>query len=266
MIEFYKDNLVPPELCRILCEVVPKKHHVPVRFYNQRQKHLYGELGPYPLGSVKIPRRKKPSAIDINLNPIYEAGCTCSRTRESYAAYSPTSALWRLLLEVCLHEFGHVATKEVAHKMNQHEYHRRYSRVYKATEELAEEWKDRRIERILRVDPRLGQPKYISGYLGARLIRWGSQAKDIPGYYPFIIERRCQMTGGQVTAGDMLRKLNVNPYDYTNAYAVLKRASEGIGIDYVDKVGRHHKLYTWGDVPLVAQRFDQDCLREATSW
>ncbi len=45
MIEFYKDNLVPSELCRLLYEAVPKEYHVPVRFYNWRRKHLYGESG-----------------------------------------------------------------------------------------------------------------------------------------------------------------------------------------------------------------------------
>ncbi len=70
------------------------------------------------------------------------------------------------------------------------------------------------------------------------------------------------MTGGQLTAGDVLHKLHVEPYDYTNAYILLRRVSEGIGVDYVDRAGRHHKLYTWGDVPLIAERFDRAELRE----
>ncbi len=102
----------------------------------------------------------------------------------------------------------------------------------------------------------------MSGYLGARLIKWRKSVKDEPGCYPFIMERRCQMTGGQLTAGDVLRKLNIQRHRYTNAYALLRKASEGIGIDYVDRVGRHHKLYTWGDVPLIAERFDRAELRE----
>ncbi len=109
MISFHKDNLVPPELCRLLYEAVPKEYHVPVRFHNQRRKHLYGESGLYPAGSVRISRHKKPSPIDINLNPIYEFK---EKTEHSFSALAPSSALWRLLVEVCLHEFGHVATKE----------------------------------------------------------------------------------------------------------------------------------------------------------
>ncbi|MDP9456819.1 MAG: hypothetical protein M3Q60_13825 [Actinomycetota bacterium] len=262
MIEFYKDNLVPPELCRMLYEAVPKEHHVPVRFHNRRRKDVYGESGHYPAGSVGVKRRKKPSHIDINLNPIYEAGQGRSKGRESFSALAPSSALWRLLVEICLHEFGHVATKEEMFRMNQHEYYHGDGSVYDATERLADEWRDHRIAKILKIDPRLGQPRYMSGYLGARLIKWKKVVKDAPGYYPFIMERRCQMTGGQLTAGDVLRKLNIQHHSYKNAYALLREASKGIGVDYVDRAGRHHKLYTWGEIPLLAERFDRAKLRE----
>ncbi len=67
----------------------------------------------------------------------------------------------------------------------------------------------------------------MSGYYGARLIRWREHAKDEPGCFPYIMVRRCQRTSGQLTAGDVLRK-----------------------------------LYTWGDVPLLARRFDAAGLRE----
>ncbi len=90
MIRFYKDNLIPSELCRMLCEVVPKEYHVQVRFHNRRRKHLYGESGLYPAGGVCLPRHKKPSPIDINLNPIYEFK---GRTGHSFSALAPSSAL-----------------------------------------------------------------------------------------------------------------------------------------------------------------------------
>ncbi len=259
MIEFYKDNLVPSELCRLLYEAVPKDYHVPVRFYNRWRKDVHGKSG-YPRGSVRIQRGKQPSHININLNPLFADALSSEERR----AHAPTSSVWRLLVEVCLHEFGHVATQKEMFRMNQHEYHAEGwgGRVYNATEDLADDWRDRRIAKILRTDSRLGQPRYMSGYLGARLIKWKKVVKDAPGYYPFIVERRCQMTGGQLTAGDVLRKLNVQHLKYTNAYALLREASKGIGVDYVDRAGRHHKLYTWGDVPLIAERFDRVKLRE----
>ena len=263
MIEFYKDNLVPPELCRLLYQVAPKKYHVPVRFHNRRKKDVHGYRGRLPLGTLNTKHGKEPLHIDINLNPIY--GSLGWRKVDSPEPIAPSSAIWRLLLEVCLHEFGHVATNQAALKMNYHEYHAKYGhgRVYKFTEQLADDWRDRQIERILRIDSRLGQPLYITGYFGARLLRWREWAKDWPGCYPYIMERRCQRTGGQLTTGDVLRRLSINPRSYTNAYALLRRASEGLGIDYVDRAGRRHKLYRWGAVPLLAQRFDRSELRKS---
>ncbi len=55
--------------------------------------------------------------------------------------------------------------------------------------------------------------------------------------------------------------LDISPRDHTNAYDVLRRASAGIGIHYLDAAGRHHKLYTWGDLPLLRRRLDPQRLR-----
>jgi hypothetical protein len=256
MIEFHNDRLVPPELCRILYQAVPKVCHVPVRFHNWRRKDLYGERGSYPLGSMRARKHNVESAyIDINLNPLYEA----SWWRHSRYTSAPSSFVWRTLLEVCLHEFGHVATRDLALKMNRHEYKAEYGlgKVYLATERLADEWRDLRVAKILKNNSRLGQPRHMTGYLGARLIRWRKQVKDIPGCRTYIAERRCSWTGAQLTVGDVLRQLGIEPRRYTNVYRILRRVSEGVGVDYVDRAGRHHKLYTWGDVPVLAQRLDE---------
>ena len=259
MIRFYKDNLVPAELCHMLHEIVPKKYHVPVRFHNRRRKDVHGEVGRCPLGSVTPKSNGYPSHIDINLNPIYKAMVWDTGSLPC----APSSALWRLLVEVTLHEFGHVATWRTALKMNQHEYGAEYGRgrVYKTIEHLANEWMDQSIARILRHDPRLGQPRFMTGYFGARLVKWKKQVKDISGNYTYIMERRCNHSGGQLTAGDVLRQLDIDPHSYTYAYVLLRRASQGIGINYTDRAGRRHKLYTWGDVPLLAGRLEVANLR-----
>jgi hypothetical protein len=259
MIEFHNDRLVPPELCRILYQAVPKAWHVPVRFHNRRRKDLYGERGRYPLGSMYAKHNVESAYIDINLNPLYEASLWRSSSYTSAYTSAPSSFVWRKLLEVCLHEFGHVATHDLALKMNQHEYEAEYGlgKVYLATERLANEWRDLRVAKILKNNSRLGQPGHMTGYLGARLIRWKEGAKDIPGCFEYIAERRCSWTGAQLTAGDLLRQLGIEPRRYTNVYRILRRVSEGVGVDYVDRAGRHHKLYTWGDVPVLAQRLDE---------
>jgi hypothetical protein len=35
MIVFHSDQLVPPELCRLLYQTVPEERHAPVIFFNQ---------------------------------------------------------------------------------------------------------------------------------------------------------------------------------------------------------------------------------------
>jgi hypothetical protein len=197
----------------------------------------------------------QPAHIDINLNPLYED----SFSRRSPRVSAPSSFIWRKLVDVCFHEFGHVATWERALHLNQHEYHARYGygKVYKATERLADEWRDRRVSKIIESDPRLGQPRHLTGYLGARLIRWKKSAKDFPGCFEYIAEHRCRWTRAQLTAGDLLRQLGIEPRRYTNAYRILRRVSEGVGVEYADRAGRHHKLYTWGDVPVLAKRLGE---------
>jgi hypothetical protein len=252
MIEFHNDHLVPPELCRLLYQAVPKKYHVPVTFHNRRRKDVYGDQGPYPRGRLHLKAAKMPSHIDINLNPIYESSW---RSRRSYVT-APSTAIWRTLLEVCLHEFGHVATNWVVRRIDHHEYGY-VGAVYWAAEKLADEWMELRIARILQSDPRLCQPQYITGYLGARLAKWRAYASELEsGKYcsAYIKEMRCRKTNAQLTTGDVLSVLNIHTFLYSNAYELLRRVSEGIGFDYLDNAGRRHKLYTWGDVPILAER------------
>src|SRR5918993_2271196 len=163
MIEFHNDRLVPPELCRMLHQAVPKACHVPVRFHNRRRKDLYEERGRNPLGEMSPGKGgTQPAHIDVNLNPLYEA--SFQRRRSSVSA--PSSSIWWELVDVCFHEFGHVATWERSLHLNKHEYHAQYGygKVYKATERLADEWRDRRVARIIESEQRLGQPRHLTGY------------------------------------------------------------------------------------------------------
>jgi hypothetical protein len=42
--------------------------------------------------------------------------------------------------------------------------------------------------------------------------------------------------------------------EFHNDRRLLRRVSDGVGIDYTDGAGRRHKLYTWGDVPILVER------------
>ena len=270
MISFHGDRLVGEELCRLLYQVVPREHHVPIIFHNNASstgvpRHLRTRRSK-PLGTY-MQRPNGSAKIGIDLNVIIFAG------EVGHAAHmARATSLWKTLLGTCLHEFGHRATSRAAEKLNQHEYGaaRSSGRVYRLTEELANTWRDERFERILREDTRLGQPHALRGYLGYRLARereylrrWiderGSRgslrARDVK-------EGRIFLTGAQLAAGDMLAELGIAPYLYTNAYRVLRRASleAGVGIRHVDAAGRVHLLYQWGDVPILVQHIKHEDL------
>ena len=265
MIEYHNDRLVPPELCRLLYHAVPKSAHVPVRFFNWHD--AYGELRreksrgySTPFGTFMPGERPW---IGINLNAVYFKAADYVHPR-----LASSTAVWRTLLAVCLHEFGHSATREIIERMNRHEYEIGWGRVYRRTEQLAEDWKDLHLGRILTYDPRLGQPRCITGYLSALLARRRVELKkrisqsDGANEWPsvrasYFKEQRVWKTGAQLTCGDVLRELGLEPKRFSNAYRVLRRASEGVGVDYVDGAGRRHKLYTWGDMPLLRKRLEE---------
>jgi hypothetical protein len=269
LIEFHGDKLVPPELCTLLYHAVPKSAHVPVRFFNwhdaygeRRQEKSRGYSTPF--GTFMPGKRPW---IGINLNAIYFKAADYHHPR-----LAPSTAVWRTLLEVCLHEFGHSATREIIERMNRHEYETGWGRVYRRTEQLAEDWKDLHLGRILTYDPRLGQPRCITGYLSALLARrrvelrkqisQSDGANERPSVRAsYFKEQRCWKAGAQLTSGDVLRELGLDPRLYPNSYGVLRRASGDVGVDYLDGAGRRHKLYAWGDVPLLRERM-QDRLDE----
>ena len=124
-------------------------------------------------------------------------------------------------------------------------------------EMIAERWSLQTMCQIRDIDTRLGQPTLLRGYLGARLAKEyielydGLFGRRLDG---FAKERRWLKTGAQLSSGDMLILLGLNRRDVPKAYRALRRVSEGVGITYVDRAKRRHRLYTWGDVPIIGQR------------
>ncbi len=253
MIAIHNDHLVPPELCRLLHQAVPKKHHVPVRFFNRHNvygeptRRGHGRWGSKPVGVFVRVRRPW---IGIDLSRLYTFSFDLHRGLAS------STAVWRTLLDVCLHEFGHKATRELTDGLNRYEWMANpFGRVYRYKEQLADDWKDQRVAQILRCDPRLGQPRRITGYLSVRLAEQRTRLRQLifepsdvqitgsvrAGY---VKEQRCWRTGAQLTCGDVLHELGLEPRLYKNAYRMLRRVSDGVGVDYIDGAGRRHKLYT----------------------
>ena len=255
MIQYSGDSLVPAELCRLLYLTVPDELHVPVAFHNR----------PTPLVDRRALASCHGDQIHVNLNKVYAAALL------GLNPGAPTVRVWKTLLNTCYHEFGHVATwREVEAVGDAYWSDRGHSYV----EGLADDWCDQRIAILLEHDGRLAQPRSLTGYLGLRVMRLMDRwHRTLTAHHrrgspnngsvraAVVREVRCRRTGGQLSAGDVLVSLDISPRDYVNAHEVLRRASADIGIDYLDAAGRHHKLYRWGDLPLLRRRLDPQRLR-----
>jgi len=247
MIQFYGDHLAPPELCRLLYLTVPEEFHVPVVFHNHTTSEIDGPWLAVCAGG---------KLIHLKLHRIYADVHSMSE--------SMTVRTWRRLLEVCYHEFGHVANwdeiDDALHAAYPHD-----DRAHEYIEELADGWRDRRLRTLLDHDARLAQPTLLRGYLGARISREMDLLKGTPkgsGKAAYVKEVRTRRTGGQLRAGDVLAHLHL-PNTGANLRG-LRRVSEdiGAGIEYVDSSDRHHKLYTWGDLRLLAAHVVETAVEE----
>jgi hypothetical protein len=240
MITFHNDQLVPPELCRLLSQTVPEEFHVPVIFFNQPHPWTTSALG------LCV---RHGELVHICLNPIFNSGI--SRTPGSFAF-----SLWYRLLEVSFHEFGHVATVAERAGISGRQYRSDW-RSYFYVEQLAIDWANRKLGELRDHDPRLAQPANLTGYLGARLckvLRYLNRCSEMSVRAIAVKQWRCRQTGAQLAAGDVLAVLELSPWQYANAYAVLRSVSDGIGTVYIDQAGRRHRLYQWGDVPALGTR------------
>jgi hypothetical protein len=242
MLIFHNDRLVPPEPCRLLYQTIPPECHVPMIFWNRPHPVCPTYRGFY------TPSKRR---IDICLNPIDTSAARIPRS----SAFS----LWYRLLKTCYHEFGHVATEHQHWDVSMEDY-AYCDRAWNYVEDLAITWADRKLGELRDHDRRRGQPVNLSGYLDARLCK---VFRSIQKYRGIEIDCwglkqwRCRKTGGQLSAGDVLNVLGISPSFYPSAYRLLRTASDGIGVTYIDNAGRRHKFYEWGDVPTLGTRLVQ---------
>jgi hypothetical protein len=246
MIAFYRDNLVPPELCQLLYLTVPEEHHTNVIFVNHATQREERGL---KRGWNGCFRNSDPPTIAIELNGIWAAA--------GRAPGSLEFRLWHELLRVCYHEFGHAAT--VGALGISSEAYEAGGRECERVEHEANQWAHRQILYLLEHDTRLAQPANFGGYYGARLSAWfralNTHRPDTwdSGVVARVKHWRYLKTGGQFTAGEVLQFMGQRGAGWYNHYR-LRRASAGLGIDYTDGAGRLHKFYTYGDLPILAAR------------
>lgn len=237
MIPYHDAHLAPEPLLYLLPALVEERYHRPVIFTNRGPKLPCGTYDP------------RTELIEIHLHQIW------SHTRWEQVGMAE---LWRDLLGSCLHEFGHVATiprldpTVVAGYAHDH-------RAYRYVENPAVAWQRRRLAELLTRDTRLAQPSILTGYLGARhagtmeLLRTATTGSGLAFY---VAERRKMATGGQLTAGEALRKLGISS-PTSRDYRHLRRLD--VGTPHRDSAGRLHTLYTWADLDAVAEHFGAAC-------
>jgi hypothetical protein len=203
--------------------------------------------------------------VHLRLDHIY-----ASAMRRSPIS-SIAAALWFELLHVALHEFGHIATLPQLDEavFTRAAYSAGRPQGYGYVEKLANDWADMQIDRLLDFEPRLAQPRgYLTGYLGARHAKIMQRLPR--SSWPLVTEIRSAQSGGQLTAGQVLRRLGVTPSRArrcreckhflspryaTRDYAVLRAQGPDLGIAYKDGAGRTHYLYTWGDLRELKRRY-----------
>ncbi len=233
MITYHNPRLAPEPLLHLLPVLVDERYHVPVVF-NARGRRL-------PLG-WHIDRGGM-EWIEIHLHMIWASTISASATD-----------LWRRLLDVCLHEFGHVATIPHLDPAIQAGYHSDHG-AHEYVERPAIAWQKRRVAELLTRDPRLAQPPILTGYLGGRhaaMMRRLRRFDTGSGLAFYVAERRKMATGAQLTAGEVLRHLQISsptPRDFRALRSIP------LGTPHRDRAGRRHTLYTWGDLDGIAEQF-----------
>ena len=115
--------------------------------------------------------------------------------------------LWKSLLSVALHEIGHIVSDadERLRAISPSAYERDWE-AHEIVERPAREWQRLVMRRILRDNPRLGQPLgQLTGYFGILVYDF----KKITGHYSRgrVEEFRASATGGQLTVSDLIDRI-----------------------------------------------------------
>jgi hypothetical protein len=244
MIPFIRDNLAPEELCRLLTQTVPERYHVPVVFTTRRTDDFASiKPGYYPMGYTNLKR------VVINLSKIWSVPL---RGRPA----ATETQVWYQVLYTCYHEFGHIATYSEWESSGSYDHD---DRAHRRAEDLADRWAYRQILDLADHDARLAQPRTLGGYCGARLARlkascreWGDKHGWGGARATSLRDWRCYKSGGQLSAGDVIKRLRLR--QYRNPYGWLRKVSGDLGVVYTDGAGRNHRLYYWGDLLTLAQR------------
>jgi len=175
---------------------------------------------------------------------------------------------WLEFLRTALHEIGHIADPRNwaagygCRYENDHNY-------YFYIESLADAWRDKTIALIKSRDDRVGQPKgWIGGLPGIYLIRHSNWAKETQSkcdgkYQKRMADVRAYKCVGQMSLSHVAErfcsKLDIHSYEVTQSQKKLRRLIKKIAPDlgitrhYIDKAGRKHLFFTYGESIRVGE-------------
>jgi len=172
--------------------------------------------------------------------------------RHEYASLN--ASIWRQMLLISLHEFGHIALGHCRILGKRYENDRQFKiHIENQADAKAKEW----MGKVLSCDSRLYQPNFL-GVVDIIRRRHEQPLRKIPrGLY--FIERlqsyRCHITGGQLNLSDVAVNLHIKNHEKKpQVYKLIHKHGDDLARVHIDSAGRHHHFWVWGDLPIIAQR------------
>ncbi len=200
--EFHNVKLLPKGLPEIIAQLVPYD------IYPDTKVITYPRKGMGPLPGVLGYAGYDELTFSFHIG-LYPTMC-CSNGghgRSYLGIYS--FQLWMGMLSTAIHEIGHLATRQLFCDFSDRNTTHTYDGTYWYRETLANDWMNGAMARILRVDPRLGQPPgALTGYPGILAYELRTNGgKPWDGFNPHrISEWRGLRCDGQITIEPIVSK------------------------------------------------------------
>jgi hypothetical protein len=268
--EFHNVKLLPKGLPEIIAQFVPYEIYPDTKVIVYPRKGM--GLEDASLGYAGYDNLT--SSYHIGLYPTM---CCSGGGRGYNYASIPSFRLWMGMLTTTLHEIGHLVTWQVC--IGLPAYEQTFNDTHCYVERLADEWMESAMARILRVDPRLGQPDgALTGYPGMLAYRLRNCGRPWNGehYYPRVLDWRGLKCGGQIPLSAIIYRLasqvslKRDSKFYLRFAGVVRRwLHEGskqlqINRHFISATGRRYLMFNVGEAEAVYHWLFED--RRVYDW
>lgn len=246
MLTFHNDHLIAPEFCKLMVDTIDPTWDLNVIFFANTPK--FGKRSYSIKGQCNADKRR----VILFLQGIYY-GC-----RSEFE-------IWKRLLRVAYHEFGHYANRYRFADMTIAEY-KTCGRGWKACEKAADYWAYRKMLELAEHDKRICQPKRLGPYLDARYVQrrqsiLARQKATSCHPNPDLLKNyRCYKSGGQQSISDVIFAIGAYVVRDNRAilqYKLIHKLADDLGYPYIDSAGRVHMFFAWGDIPEIRRRYER---------